>query len=288
MKKQFTKKLPVLIALILLFSARAQAQIIYTDITPDIKDTILTAAVIDSLDINNDGLFDVRFSGNRTYSGGWGPAPTSAVYSVSLKVTPLNGSEIKTNSTGFPLKMDQNDSVNSDGTWNNAAGQILCARSSSASPSGNWSGFTNAYLGLKIISGGQTHYAWVRMGVSLTMRGSSFITTIKDYAYNSIPNSPILSGDMGTGPAGIMENSLASSILLFPNPASSHVTIDLGNYNQHTDVSITDINGKMLYATTEFATQQIVVNTSTLNEGIYLVRIQSDDVAGVQKLIIRR
>ena len=288
MKKQFTKKLSAFIILVLMFSVRVHAQIIYTDINPDIKDTILTNGVIDSLDINNDGVFDLRFSGNRMYSGGWGPAPISITFSVSLKVTPLNGSEIKTNSTGFPLKMDQNDSIDTSGNWNNAAGQILCSRSSSAVALGNWSGFTNAYLGVKIISGGQTHYCWVRMGVSVTMRGTSFITTIKDYAFNSIPNQPILAGDMGAEPSSIKENALASSILLFPNPASSHVTIDLGHYKQRAIVTITDINGKIMYVTKESATQQIVVNTSTLNEGIYLVRIQSDDVVGVQKLIIRR
>ncbi|MBK7763951.1 MAG: T9SS type A sorting domain-containing protein [Bacteroidetes bacterium] len=288
MKKQLLKKLSVFIIMAMMFSASANAQIMYTDINPDIKDTIIATGIIDSIDINNDGIFDLRFSGNRTYSGSWGPAPTTVTYSVSLKVTPLNGSEIKTNSTGFPLKMDQNDTINSGGNWNNAAGQILCSRSTSAGPLGNWSGFTNAYLGVKIISGGQTHYCWVRMGVTVTMRGSSFITTIKDYAYNSISNQPILAGEMGAVPSGIMESSLASSILLFPNPASRHVTIDLGKYNQHTNLTITDINGKIVYATTENATQQIVVNTTAFNEGIYFVRIQSENFTEVKKLMVRK
>jgi hypothetical protein len=87
---------------------------------------------------------------------------------------------------------------------------------------------------------------------------------------------------------GINENYLASSIHLFPNPASNHLTIALGSNNKKVEVTITDITGKIIYNTTSIDTPNIEVNTQDFANGIYVVQIQSADFIGTKKLVIQK
>ena len=87
---------------------------------------------------------------------------------------------------------------------------------------------------------------------------------------------------------GINENSFASSINLFPNPVNNHLTIALGSNNKKVDVTITDITGKIIYATTASETQKIEVNTEDFKAGIYVVQIQSADFIATKKLVVEK
>jgi hypothetical protein len=108
-----------------------------------------------------------------------------------------------------------------------------------------------------------------------------------DYAYNSLSGQPILAGQT-TVATGISENSFASSINLFPNPANNHLTIALGSNNKKVDVTISDITGKLIYSSTASDTQKIEVNTNDFAEGIYVVQIQSADFIATKKLVIEK
>ncbi|MBL0343326.1 MAG: T9SS type A sorting domain-containing protein [Bacteroidetes bacterium] len=52
-----------------------------------------------------------------------------------------------------------------------------------------------------------------------------------------------------TTATGIIENSFASSINIFPNPTKDKLTISLKSINQKVEVTITDITGKVIYKT---------------------------------------
>jgi hypothetical protein len=298
MKKLLSKKIAAFIVMAMMFTAGANAQIFYMDINPDtsIIRTRLNLrghySIGHNMDINNDGILDLKFTLITSIITGGFPPSSPGYVAGTIKVTPLNGSAILTGSSGYPAKLNLNDSISASANWSTTPNQLIADNkliSSTTVKIGNWNTATDGFLGLRFITGGQTHYCYIRMNAEVFSSGANAaILTMKDFAYNSIPNQPILVGDMGTGPSSIKENALASAILLFPNPASSHVTIDLGHYNQQANVTITDINGKIIYVAKESATQQIVVNTSALNEGIYLIRVQSDDIVGAQKLIIRK
>ena len=77
-------------------------------------------------------------------------------------------------------------------------------------------------------------------------------------------------------------------ILLFPNPATNHLTIALESNNKNVEVTIFDITGKIIYATTGIATQQIEVNTKDFAEGIYFVQIQTADFIETKKLVVEK
>jgi hypothetical protein len=56
---------------------------------------------------------------------------------------------------------------------------------------GDWPNVTDRYLGLKFLIHGKTHYGWARLNVS-TSQGIS--ATLTGYAYETIPDKPIIAG----------------------------------------------------------------------------------------------
>jgi ureidoglycolate hydrolase len=87
---------------------------------------------------------------------------------------------------------------------------------------------------------------------------------------------------------GIRDNIFASSIVLYPNPASNQLTIDLGSTKQKAEVTITDITGKVMYSIIASETQKINVSTQDFNAGIYLVQIQASDFTITKKLVVEK
>jgi len=63
---------------------------------------------------------------------------------------------------------------------------------------GHWVNVTNGYLGLKFRIGGKTHYGWARMtvetGAPPTPNAPRISATLTGYAYETIPNKPIIAG----------------------------------------------------------------------------------------------
>ena len=289
MKKQLLKKLSAFIFTAMLFSASANAQIVYTDVTPDqvISATTIPSTEDYNIDLNNDGINDYKISCSR--SGGICPlAPSSRLYINFISDSALNSNAVVTGtSITYPLAMNFNDSISSGLSFSSFG---YLRRNTSGGPCtgtfGVWSYSIDRYLGLKLIVGANTYYGWARMQIDVVTGIPS--CTIKDYAYNSIPNQPILAGDTGTVPTGIFENSFSSSINLFPNPANNHLTIALGSNNKNVEVAIADITGKIIYTTTANETNKIEVNTGEFAEGIYIVKIQSGEFIATKKLIIKK
>ena len=296
MKKQLLIKLSAFIITAMLFSASANAQIIYTDVNPDVVKTCSvgssgTCSGMDSIDINNDGVFDLKLNLGANWVVG---AHGSSTRSGYVRATPLNGSAIITDTAGYPypLYMNLNDVIGIGNSTSMVLGLILFSKSilsptGTTTSSGNWITATDGFLGLKIVSGNQTYFGWVRLNVALTIGAPSSATyTIKDYAYNSIPNQPILAGQ--TTATGIIESSFASSLNLFPNPATNNLTITLASSSKKVNVSIIDITGEIIYKTTVRETQKIEVKTEDFKSGIYVVQIQTADFIVTKKLIIEK
>jgi hypothetical protein len=72
--------------------------------------------------------------------------------------------------------------------------------------SGNWINVTNRYLGLKFKIHGKTHYGWARLSVQ------DFVVTLTGYAYETIPNKPIIAGKTkGRDDASVEESNATPS-----------------------------------------------------------------------------
>ncbi len=300
MKKQLSKKLYAFIFTAMMFSASANAQIVYTDVNPDVAKTCSvtsssgTCSAMDSIDINNDGVFDLKLELSVTRFSFFPIISRSGF----VKVSPLHGSAIRTDNSGYPLYMNLNDVISTSGSASMASGQILISRASqspggSTTTSGNWITATDRFLGLKIVSGSQSYYCWVRLNVSVVLGGATSATfRIKDYAYNSIPYQAILAGQ--TTATGINENSFASSINFFPNPASNQLTISpdvSGGKLKIENVTIYDLTGREVYTEnhqTPNSNPKIIIDVSKFPEGVYVVQIQTADFIGTKKLVIEK
>ena len=293
MKKQLLKKLSAFIipiAIGMIFSVSATAQIVYTDVIPD--RTVNTNNGIYRLDLNNDGTNDFNITYTTTVFG------TTTYLNAYIRITPLGANKVG-NDTTYPGSLPLNALIDSSSfKWLSNANQILRQRVwriwGATNPpryvpvyNGNWNGASNKYIPLQLDVNSQKYYGWVRLDV--VTGAASF--TVKDYAYNSTPNQSILAGQTIT--TGINENYFASSINLFPNPADNHFTIDLGSNNKKVEVTISDITGKIIHTTTtddpdSYRENKIEVNTDGFAEGIYIVRIQAGEFITTKKIIVKK
>ena len=65
---------------------------------------------------------------------------------------------------------------------------------------GSWINVSNRYLGLAFNINGETHFGWARLTVNWNRRWT-ISADITGYAYETVPNKPIVAGDTGTGDA---------------------------------------------------------------------------------------
>ncbi len=69
---------------------------------------------------------------------------------------------------------------------------------------GYWGGnIKNRYLGIRFSLNGQTHYGWIRLTVTsnVKLNKPTLDATITGYAYETVPNKPILAGTAETAAA---------------------------------------------------------------------------------------
>lgn len=283
MKKQLQKKFLTFSVIAILFSASANAQIVYTDVNPDVTRTRSgppLEAVNYSIDFNIDGIVDVNLSSYGIANRAITPFPP---YFYVTSAIEIKSSEILrvTSSFSYASQLNANTIIESASqSWSTSTGRAFMAGTFSPCPN-CWPFAADRFLGVRFSVGGNWFYGWVRISLSTF---TSF--TIKDYAYNSTPNQPILAGQ--TSALGIDENSLVSKINIFPNPASNQVTISLGSLQQLVALAITDTTGKIVYKTKESEAQNIKINTTDFANGIYLVQIKAKDYVTTKKLVVNK
>jgi photosystem II stability/assembly factor-like uncharacterized protein len=87
---------------------------------------------------------------------------------------------------------------------------------------------------------------------------------------------------------GIVEASKVNGVLVFPNPATDVVTLNIDNRNNaDLTLNIYNVIGELVRSVLLKQNQQ-KINIGDLNNGIYMVEIKSKKCSGKQKLIIHR
>jgi hypothetical protein len=124
-----------------------------------------------------------------------------------MKVLPQNASNAIWGTGGTASALGSGISLGSKGKFQ--AGHEFMAqeeyyqRSFFYASAGPWKEITRGYLGLKFIIQGQVHYGWARLNVTATTaKGSGGMSAgiygaISEYAYETVPNKPILTGQQG-------------------------------------------------------------------------------------------
>lgn len=83
--------------------------------------------------------------------------------------------------------------------------------------------------------------------------------------------------------------SSKSEVKLYPNPASSNVTIEIPSLNnENYSVAILDAMGRLVFEEKAIAESKKTIETANLSNGVYFVRIYNGADSRVEKLIINK
>jgi len=88
-------------------------------------------------------------------------------------------------------------------------------------------------------------------------------------------------------PASIGENASEDIFTLFPNPATDLVNVNIDMDNNWEIITISDINGEIVFSREINQAGEISISIDDLNAGMYLIMLQSKENIAVQKLIIQ-
>jgi hypothetical protein len=118
-----------------------------------------------------------------------------------------NGVEGTRNASSFDAAVLHRGAViGRQGVFNSRA--VMCdVLDSSGAMLGHWGNVKNRYLGLEFVVDGKRHYGWARFGVKV--RKYHITATLTGYAYETIPNKPIIAGKTkGPDVVTVQERSL--------------------------------------------------------------------------------
>jgi hypothetical protein len=73
---------------------------------------------------------------------------------------------------------------------------------------------------------------------------------------------------------------------VYPNPASTSISISLIDEVKNATISIFDINGRQVYAKKLDLQGIVTINTKNLSTGIYILKINNNVISYSEKLII--
>lgn len=83
-----------------------------------------------------------------------------------------------------------------------------------------------------------------------------------------------------------IDNVDGCSMRLFPNPASSTVTLTVNGFDGETMVEVVDMNGRTVSKLTT-SNYQLMLDVSKLAQGAYFVRVTGEKATAVSRLIVR-
>lgn len=286
----------ILLVLILLFPFRGKSQfaiagtpdVFYTDIVPD---TVLSGIYNGpsesfSLDINNDGIYDVRFNcgsggglGGQDYSitvaslhsyirlslggidstphnsfcggGGYFIRPVLRIYSQLDIIQPQNFVQATSAYIGY-------HSV-SCGAW---------------ATSNQWVGLGDRYIGVSYFNSvtSTTYYGWIRVSVT-----SSSSCIVRDYSLFA--------------PTSIQINEFDKDLFFikaFPNPSNEGFNCVLRENSEEGIFKLCDITGKEIQV--DFTIQEegkYYFETKNIVDGIYFLEIESNNEIVRKKIIVQ-
>jgi len=285
------------------FAIPANAQIVYTDLNPDSSYyysgcptypcTVICSVCLNphAFDLNNDGTND--FEANLNGGGGSsiiciGPTVN---WSHDIQLATLNSNAIATQGGSFVRPFNLNDTIGPQSAWVSSGAIFLRSYSffnCVSSTGGYWTG--SGFIGLKLNSGGQVNYGWIR---AVADPGSSFSAPLTyilyDYAYNATPNQYILAGDTGNLPSGLEEKITATKMQVSPNPFSDVTTmvIPAEISLQDLQLNIFDLTGRIL-KNTHITNRVVQITKENFPTGLYLFILQDKNrTLNTGKLVVQ-
>lgn len=262
---------------IVAFAGAASAQIVYTDVNPDETYNEDDAYL---LDVNNDLVTDfaiIQFDTVVTNTQLPFPIPAEGVVLTTVGsngAIGFVGSQI-----GLPYltALNLGDPIdNAQSFQQTGSSPMIAGAFAVAYGVGPWIDAADHYMGLTFLAGSNFHYGWCRM--SMTADGLSF--TIKDYAYDATPITPINAGQTFNG----INEDVASSVQV--NVLDNSVSINiLNNSLTNGRVEVININGQVLF--TKSLNSNETIDLNGYSSGIYFINLNFDQGKMNRKLFVR-
>ena len=251
---------------------QAMTQIVYTDIDPDT--TIYVPNVpynVDAsksyiFDLNNDTIGDFRFiARNYSYSGSYG---------IILSLMKCNSNLVSGGCADGGIREDiyLYDTISNKLYWNTDKHIRFAVNSLFYCdlPVGD------IYFGLMLLNGIDTLYGWVRCSATNNS------ITIKDYAYSTISDMPILAGQITSG-----TESLSPSDIISIHENNGFLTVDFsGKIDPNGHINIYNYLG-VLVKTERINGLSNLVSLRGLTSGIYIVHVETEDRTVNKKIYIQ-
>jgi hypothetical protein len=252
MKNLFTLSLAVC------FSLTVHSQIVFTDINPDSIYTEWQVHVV-KLDTNRGGDTGEYYI--------WKHPVDVALNSYYL------GCQTLCDASGYPFALEKGEPINASASiWRNTQHAYHILNNGS---NGNWKGKNNHYLGVRFRVGTEFYYGWIMLDID---EAPSYLR-VKEYAFESTANQPILAGQNGL--ASIPENRKTDAFNIYVSNKTLTIqqTIDI---SEDFEISIYNLMGKEVFSSDNFQTSY---DLKHLESGIYIVQLLSAQEQFVQKLL---
>lgn len=254
----------------------ANAQVVYTNVTPD--STITTGGSYD-LDLDNDGTADFVLG---VTSGAYTYGSFTIPYNLGT-ISANTANAIDTSTTQFSAEHNTNDAINSSLNWadpSTTSYQVLGFAPGGAFAGynyGNFVGATNKFIGLRFQIDGLDHYGWVR--IDMASDGSTI--TIKDYAYDATPGATSYCGQTVTG---IKEHNTMKEVTIFS--ANKTINVNMNNTPLQGIVSVTNSMGQEV-ANVKVTDAQMTIPMDNASTGIYFVTVTQENARFTKKVIVQ-
>ena len=90
----------------------------------------------------------------------------------------------------------------------------------------------------------------------------------------------------GPATSGVEELKNENGFILYPNPANTQFTLSFVKPLQNAKIEITNVNGSLVSVLESLSEKETALNTSELNNGVYFVRINSENNSSTVKLVV--
>jgi len=282
---QKIKNYSLLAGSMLASSLAVKAQVVYTDINPDkelggVVPTSFPEITYDSLDLNNDGIFDFKITLNISGTNPNAAIPGLSFFEVIDGNFDASHNNIFTYSVEYApiaFKMDCNDSVPLNNAFYGLNSAVFSFQNSTFKAN-NWNDEHDKYVGLQFNIDGQPHFGWLRLDVNTKDTIPNII--VKEYAYQATPNKKIAVCDTGVNTGIHAVTNIENAVSVFPNPSNGKCLIRFHEAMKgEIELSVRDASGREVYATyvtTSGTERELPLDLSQLSSGLYFIHLKSE------------
>jgi hypothetical protein len=243
-----------------IFNSATKAQIIiqsFNLVVPCCADS-------DSIDIKNDGLYDIKI-----------------ISGSGFDAVEIDNKPIQTN-----MVQVTNNPIDSGSLFQfyNPYGGLIAQTSIICDWNSMWYPNTgNKYVGFRMINApNDTTFGWLEFNFRGDAASCSDTVYGIKLGYNSIPNVHLFAGETST--TNVDEITDGGYFEVYPNPMSDNLTLNIGDKLLSATAKIFNSLGEIKYCAIIMSTKSNI-DVSNLPEGFYVLEVSSNNKVSRQKLI---